>query len=334
MEKRYLLPKTAQYKANLHCHTTLSDGKVTPEDMKEGYKKHGYSIIAYTDHEYIVNHQDLNDENFIAITGYEYAVNRTPRPEDAYKDWLDQPCCHLNFYAKDPYMDTHVHFHPEDIWGTARDVAHTLKYAGELKHRDYNDLQSIIDAANAAGFFVCLNHPYWSLMPQEDYFHLEGLFAMEVYNTGCDMYSGHSWFDYGLLCDSKPDIAPIAADDNHNHPDGALENRDSFGGYTMICTDDFSYTGILKALENRDFYASTGIEFQEISVTDGVVHIECTECTTICPYFGGRRWWDKRQNMNGLTSADFAIPDGARYVRFLCVDERTGKMATTKPYIL
>ena len=44
---KYLLPKEGKfYKANLHCHTTLSDGKLTPEQVKEEYMKRGYSIVA------------------------------------------------------------------------------------------------------------------------------------------------------------------------------------------------------------------------------------------------------------------------------------------------
>lgn len=38
MERRYLLPEgAAYYKANLHCHTCISDGKLTPEEIKELY---------------------------------------------------------------------------------------------------------------------------------------------------------------------------------------------------------------------------------------------------------------------------------------------------------
>ena len=36
--RKYLLPNTGKfYKANLHCHTTVSDGKSTPEEVKECY---------------------------------------------------------------------------------------------------------------------------------------------------------------------------------------------------------------------------------------------------------------------------------------------------------
>lgn len=328
MEKIYLLPKTKQYKANLHCHTTLSDGKLTPEQIKLAYKKHGYSIIAYTDHEYIVNHQDLNDDEFIAVTSYEYSVNEEPHGDRT--EWTDRRCCHLNFYAKDPYQDKHVCFHPDFVWGPGAKIAATLKYSGELYRRDYNELQHIIDCANDAGFLVCLNHPYWSLQPQSDYFSLKGLFAMEVYNTGCSELSGNSWYDYGLFSEFNQSVAPIAADDNHNG-NGDVEHSDSFGGFTMICTDDFSYGGIMTALEKQDFYASTGILFDEISVSDGTLHVRCSECTCIMAYFGGRRWVEVK-NSDGVTNADFPIYPGARYIRVFCTDKRNGQKAVTKPF--
>ena len=43
----YLLPKEGTfYKANLHCHTVVSDGDLTPEQVKEAYMGQGYSIVA------------------------------------------------------------------------------------------------------------------------------------------------------------------------------------------------------------------------------------------------------------------------------------------------
>ena len=36
--KKYLLPENGNfYKANLHCHTTVSDGNWTPEEVKKNY---------------------------------------------------------------------------------------------------------------------------------------------------------------------------------------------------------------------------------------------------------------------------------------------------------
>ncbi|NLX13208.1 MAG: hypothetical protein GXY44_06070 [Phycisphaerales bacterium] len=39
-----------QYKANLHTHTTQSDGSLTPDQVIDEYHKRGYSILAITDH--------------------------------------------------------------------------------------------------------------------------------------------------------------------------------------------------------------------------------------------------------------------------------------------
>ena len=36
------------YKANLHCHSTKSDGFWTVEEIKEYYKSNGYSVVAIT----------------------------------------------------------------------------------------------------------------------------------------------------------------------------------------------------------------------------------------------------------------------------------------------
>lgn len=67
--KQYLLPEAGQfYKANLHCHSTVSDGRLSPEELKELYMRHGYSIIAYTDHEVLIPHPELTDDKFLALT--------------------------------------------------------------------------------------------------------------------------------------------------------------------------------------------------------------------------------------------------------------------------
>ena len=67
--KRYVLPEDGTfYKANLHCHSTCSDGTLTPEEIKEIYKSNGYSVVAYSDHNVLIDHSDLDDEDFLTVT--------------------------------------------------------------------------------------------------------------------------------------------------------------------------------------------------------------------------------------------------------------------------
>ena len=84
--RKYLLPENGNYyKANLHCHSTISDGGLTPKQIKEIYMSRGYSIVAYTDHQLFVRHNDLTDENFLALNGYEADVTESVSGSRAIK---------------------------------------------------------------------------------------------------------------------------------------------------------------------------------------------------------------------------------------------------------
>ncbi|MFR1477701.1 MAG: PHP domain-containing protein [Hydrogeniiclostridium mannosilyticum] len=76
MSKKFLLPEQGQfYKANLHCHSTLSDGRLTLEQLKQAYRGQGYAIVAYTDHNRYAWHPELCDEGFLALAAYEIDIN-------------------------------------------------------------------------------------------------------------------------------------------------------------------------------------------------------------------------------------------------------------------
>ena len=87
-----LLPEEGKfYKVNMHSHSNLSDGVQTPEQLKEIYKAHGYSAIAYTEHEALFDFTSLNDDDFIAITSYEYALGNKNNP--AHSFYEGAPTC-------------------------------------------------------------------------------------------------------------------------------------------------------------------------------------------------------------------------------------------------
>ena len=49
-ERKQIREKKQWFKGNLHMHTTLSDGRVSPSEAIERYRKNGYDFIAITDH--------------------------------------------------------------------------------------------------------------------------------------------------------------------------------------------------------------------------------------------------------------------------------------------
>ena len=63
-------------KAQLHCHTTNSDGAHAPRGLLERYRAAGYTFVVFTDHERVTVCEDLNDGTFLALPGVETAVGR------------------------------------------------------------------------------------------------------------------------------------------------------------------------------------------------------------------------------------------------------------------
>ena len=95
--KVFISKDKKQFKANLHCHSTISDGKLTPEELKEAYKNAGYQVLAITDHCYPYPHNDMTDDDFLMLTGYEAYI----RPNKKAKSDRYLPEVHLNLFARD-----------------------------------------------------------------------------------------------------------------------------------------------------------------------------------------------------------------------------------------
>ena len=56
------------YKANFHCHTTESDGHVTPQACVDFYADAGYDILSITDHRSVTK---IVSDRLLLIPGIE-----------------------------------------------------------------------------------------------------------------------------------------------------------------------------------------------------------------------------------------------------------------------
>ncbi|MBQ7642464.1 MAG: PHP domain-containing protein [Clostridia bacterium] len=120
-----------QFKANLHCHTTLSDGHWSPDRIKEEYKKMGYSVVAITDHERLVSHFDLSDENIIFITAYEMYIRDLPF------DHVNDRQAHINFYSETP-TNKLLYYTPKITKYIPESERATLQYHKLVEEREYS----------------------------------------------------------------------------------------------------------------------------------------------------------------------------------------------------
>ena len=125
-----------------------------------------------------------------------------------------------------------------------------------------------------------------------------------------------------------------STDDNHNTaPLDSLES-DSFGGFTMIMPESFTYDAIIDAMETGEMYSSMGPEFKEISMTGNKIHIECSDVERIMVFTGSKSPKRKFAAPGGtINSADFEIDDRAKYVRVSIVD-KYGRFADTRGFFM
>jgi len=59
------------YRGNLHCHTTESDGRLSPEDAAKHYRARGYDFLCLTDHNKVDDPGGLSTEGFLVLPGVE-----------------------------------------------------------------------------------------------------------------------------------------------------------------------------------------------------------------------------------------------------------------------
>ena len=75
---RYLDPYAGRgahwYKGNIHAHTTGSDGRLSPGQMCEVYRKAGYDFLAITDHNALTDTSSCSSSDFLTIPAIEIGI--------------------------------------------------------------------------------------------------------------------------------------------------------------------------------------------------------------------------------------------------------------------
>lgn len=236
------------YRGNLHTHSTLSDGRLEPEEVCRRYKAQGYDFIALTDHfvgrfDYpIADTRPFRDEEFTTIIGAELHSGGN----DSGELWHIL-AVGLPFDFKPSHSPE---FYPVEGQESGPEIA-----------------QRAVDA----GAFVAIAHPEWSGLTENDMRSIASAHAVEVYNHGCevecDRASGLHAAD--ILAREGRKVSFIATDDAHF----AHGNKDAFGGWVMVKSEENTPEALLAALKAGAMYSSTGPDFHDLRVEEGVVHV-------------------------------------------------------------
>ena len=341
--RQYLLPQSGSfYKVNMHCHTTYSDGKQTPEEVKELYKSLGYSAVAFTEHEGLIDFSYLNDDKFIAILAYEYGFNRHDNPP--FSVYSGKPTTyyhteklHLNLYAKDPANLRMVCFNPEYVNNNMEKNMDRLEYTGSPDFvRSYTAecINEVIREAKKNNMLVVYNHPAWSMNTYPLYTQLSGLDGFEMFNGASHLYSDIDYtpYVYDHFARAGQRMVVVGGDDNHKVSHSGL-------AWTMIKADRLTYADLIAGLERGNCYASDGPEIYDLytEVVDGqrYVYIACSDAKGIYLTTAGRRLDFRLAESDNapVNQATFRIEPHDFFFR-LSVRDFGGNHANTRFYYL
>ena len=167
------------YKANLHTHSTVSDGPLTPAERVAQYARAGYSVLAMTDHRRTQDVTGLGNKRILVLSGIEV-----------------HPRCPV----------------PPGWWHLVG-----LGVPKELSFPDPpDDANGCIAAMRAAGGAVVLAHPAWCGQAFADFEPLKGLDAIEVWNSTCDRIGrASSENEWAVALDHGWRIPAVGVDDCH-----------------------------------------------------------------------------------------------------------------------
>lgn len=169
-------------KANFHCHTTASDGRLPPEAVADFYRTAGYDILSITDHRIVT----LTDppSGLLLIPGIEIDY-RLPN------EWM-----HILGLGMDPEISSR--------WNR------------------YGTPQEGIDLIRRLGGVAVLAHPAWSLNSPATMRALTGLSGVEIWNSVSTLPLNGDRADSSSLLDvtwaTGGELLPVlATDDSHRY---------------------------------------------------------------------------------------------------------------------
>jgi hypothetical protein len=239
----------AWFKGNTHTHSIVSDGDSLPAVVCAWYQTHGYDFVCMTDHNHPFDAAWLGGQvskDFLVIPGVEITTTAEGLP------------VHLNGLG--------INTMPElPIYSSITAL-----------------LQGSIDSIRALGGVPIVNHPnfYWALKPD----HMLGLKncnLFEIWNastncnnigTGGKLSTDQFW---DALLEAGQIWHGIASDDAHDFA-GEFWGYKSLPGqaFIMVQADALEQKSILTALENGNFYSSTGVTLKHLAREKNLLQLE------------------------------------------------------------
>ena len=292
------------FKGNLHTHSYWSDGDEFPEMIMDWYKTHGYSFVGLSDHNILAE-----DEKWIKVIKSKMYEDGFQKYLDKYdSQWVTHKIdsgrilVRLKTYKeyKPLFEDANFliiqseeisdRFEGKPIHINVTNVKERIEPQGGKSVSDV--MQRNVDAVLAqraktgTPMFPHINHPnFFFAVSVQDLIDLHGERFFEVYN-GHPMVNNYGdsvrpgteqmWDMINIAYSKKnqPLIYGLATDDSHNYHQVGSAYSNAGRGWVMVYADSLSPSSLITAMENGDFYASTGVTLQEVTLKDNTLTVK------------------------------------------------------------
>lgn len=354
-------PTKIWVKGNLHAHSYWSDGDDFPEMIMDWYKTSGYDFTVLSDH------NTLNEgEKWITISKKEYLQKGFKNYLAKYgEDWVEHKLDSAeNIQVK---LKTFTEYKPlfEDenfIMIPSEEV--TTGFEGKPIHINATNIQDkitpvtgnskvdviqknidlILSQRQSSGQPIMphINHPNFGFaLTADDFVQLNNLQFFEVYNGHPAVFnegdSAHlsteeiwDFVNTAYVQQSKPLLYGIATDDSHHYHQFEKKYSNAGRGWVMVQSDSLGAANIISAMEAGEFYASTGVILDDISLVDNTLNIKVKPETNInykIEFIGVLKSGNKAELIKSVDGINASIEISKEYlfIRAKVISDKTNK---------
>jgi len=315
------------WKGNLHTHTLWSDGDQFPEVVVDWYKQHNYEFLVLSDHNIIQRGEKWIDpeknqyiqwaggdhvlDTYLERFGDEWVETRTDnerlqvrlKPLNEFRHLFEEAGRFMLMLGEELTDEKVVHVNATNI------IEYIPPQGGEtVREIIENNINAVYEQRERTGqlMFPHVNHPNfrWAITA-EDMVPVENLQFFEIYNGHRAVYNfgdadrpglGRMWdilLTLRLEEKNMGIVYGIATDDAHHYEGSEHDVARPGRGWVMVRSRYLTPEHLIKALENGDFYASTGVTLKDLESggNNGLrISIEPEEGVTYTTKFIGTRY--------------------------------------------
>jgi hypothetical protein len=248
------------FKGNIHTHTVLSDGDSAPDAVARWYFDHGYSFLALTDHNLVLDKttmRRLDRDGFVVLSGEEVSMWHRGHP------------VHVGALC------------------TERTIG-----GGEFSSASEALSRAIYEVLLQDGVAL-INHPNFDYaISPDDVPAFQGASLLEiasghayVASNGDALHPSHEAL-WDIALSSGINVMGAAVDDMHHLEVCADPPAYPGKGWVDVAAPSLDRASICKALRNGLLYTSTGPQLRRIVVTSDRYEVE-VEDPSVCVTFLG-----------------------------------------------